>query len=173
MVGLEGITVEERLTISLLNIEEESAMLCCTTRKHIGSYCRESRWERHCWNQESQELLDWSWGLSHSLQSSRRRPRSLTVEEWKRRGNPSETSCWSFEYNLEIKRKRLVRFELQYRLNWSGTTMYSSFCSPWLLCPGSPMLTPNWEGYEPRPMTLPWAGELGSACSWLWGRGTL
>ena len=22
-------------------------------------------------------------------------------------------------------------------------------------------------------MTLPWAGELGSACSWLWGRGTL
>lgn len=73
----------------------------CEVKEEMwGTYYRESLSGRHCWSQESQVLLDWSWEPSRSLPSSPR-CRSSTAEEWRLMGNPSETNCWNFECNLE------------------------------------------------------------------------
>lgn len=64
------------------------------------SYYRVSLWGKHYWTQESQALPDWSWELSHSLQSFLHCPRSLTAEEWRLTDNHVGTNCWNFECNL-------------------------------------------------------------------------
>lgn len=80
----------------------------CEVKEEMwGTYYRESLSGRHCWSQESQVLLDWSWEPSRSLPSSLR-CRSSTAEEWRLTGNPSETNCWNFECNLEEGNEKAV-----------------------------------------------------------------